>query len=82
MKANISNAGVNSGRVNARIAGHVTGGHWDWRTSLALALAVFVGGQIGSRISVGLDKNKLKKGFGWFLLAIAAMMFARLWLSD
>lgn len=63
-------------------AGHVTSGHWDWRTSLLLAAAVFIGGQIGSRISIGLDKKKLKKGFGWFLLAIAALMFARLWVAS
>ncbi len=63
-------------------AGHVTSGHWDWRASLLLAIAVFAGGQIGSRISVGLDKKKLKKGFGWFLLSIALMMFLRLWLAD
>ena len=62
-------------------AGHVTSGHWDWRASLLLAIAVFAGGQIGSRISVGLDKKKLKKGFGWFLLLIALMMFLRLWLG-
>ena len=62
-------------------AGHVTNGHWDWRTSLVLAVAVFVGGQIGSRVSLGLDKKRLKKGFGWFLLAVAALMFARLWLG-
>jgi len=59
--------------------GHVVNGHWDWRTSLVLAVTVFVGGQIGSRISVVLDTKKLKKGFGWFLLVVAAMMFARLW---
>lgn len=55
-------------------AGHVASGHWDWRTSLILAVAVFIGGQIGSRISVGLDKKKLKKGFGWFLMVIALLM--------
>ncbi len=62
-------------------AGHLASGHWDWRTSLVLAVAVFAGGQIGSRISLGLDKKKLKKGFGWFLLLIASLMIARLWLS-
>ena len=62
-------------------AGHATSGHWDWRASLILAVAVFAGGQIGSRISIGLDKKKLKKGFGWFLLAIAAMMLVRLWIA-
>lgn len=39
---------------------------------------MFAGGQIGSRISVGLDKKKLKKGLGWFLLVIAATMLVRL----
>lgn len=55
-------------------AGHLLNGHWDWRISLILAVAVFVGGQIGSRLTVKLDKAKLKKGFGWFLLVIAATM--------
>ncbi len=55
-------------------AGHLVSGHWDWRMSLVLAAAVFVGGQIGSRLTVRLDKARLKKGFGWFLLAIAAAM--------
>ena len=63
-------------------AGHVVSSHWDWRTSLVLAAAVFIGGQIGSRISIGLDKQKLKRGFGWFLLAIAALMFARVWIGS
>ena len=55
-----------------------------WRRSFGqqsycvnLAVAVFFGGQIGSRISVGLDKKKLKKGFGWFLLVMAVAMFVR-----
>ena len=63
-------------------AGHVTSGHWDWQTSLVLAAAVFAGGQIGSRVSLGLDKKKLKKGFGWFLLIIALTMFLRLWIAS
>lgn len=63
-------------------AGHVASGHWDWKMSLALAVAVFAGGQIGSRISVSLDKDKLKKGFGWFLLVIAALMILRIWIGN
>jgi len=58
-------------------AGHVASGHWDWRTSLILAAAVFVGGQIGARQSVRIDKSKIKKGFGWFLFLIAGLMIAR-----
>jgi uncharacterized protein len=55
-------------------AGHLLNGHWDWRISLILAGAVFVGAQIGSRLTIKLDKARLKKGFGWFLLAIAGTM--------
>ncbi len=63
-------------------AGHVTSGHWDWKLSLALAAAVFAGGQVGSRISVTLDEKKLRKGFGWFLLVIALFMVLRIWIHS
>jgi len=58
-------------------AGHLLRGHWSWRLSLVLAAAVFIGGQIGSRLTVKLDKRKLRVGFGWFLLVIAATMVFR-----
>ncbi len=58
-------------------AGHVASGHWDWRTSLVLAVAVFAGGQIGARKSMSFDKNKIKKGFGWFLFSIALLMIVK-----
>ena len=52
-------------------AGHLLHGHWNLKLSLVLAVAVFLGGQIGSRLTVNLDKRKLKVAFGWFLLVIA-----------
>lgn len=55
-------------------AGHLVRGHWSWRLSLLLAAVVFVGAQIGSRLTVKLDKKRLKVGFGGFLLVIAATM--------
>jgi uncharacterized membrane protein YfcA len=58
-------------------AGHLLSGHWNWRISLILAVVVFVGAQIGSRISVRLDSRRLKKGFGWFLVVIAGTMLFR-----
>jgi hypothetical protein len=61
----------------AGFAGHVANGHWDWRTSVALALAVFLGGQVGSRISIGLEKKRLQKGFGYFLMVVALLMVLR-----
>jgi uncharacterized membrane protein YfcA len=61
----------------AGFSGHVVSGHWDWRLSLLLAGVVFIGGQIGSRISVRLNRQKLKYGFGWFLLCVALLMICR-----
>jgi len=58
-------------------AGHVAAGHWDWRISLILAVAVFIGGRIGARISLGVDRKKMKRAFGGLLFAIAALMLLR-----
>jgi len=54
--------------------GHAVAGHWDWKASVVLAVAVFAGGRVGAHISVRIDKEKLKKVFGWFLLGIACLM--------
>ena len=53
------------------LSGHVLAGHFDYSIVLPLAIAAFVGGQIGSRISVKADKRVLKRIFGMVLLAIA-----------
>lgn len=58
-------------------AGHVAIGHWDARTSIILAVAVVIGAQVGSRLSIAVDPEKLKKAFGWFLLGIAVLMAVR-----
>ncbi|BCX89684.1 conserved hypothetical protein [Methylomarinovum tepidoasis] len=58
-------------------AGHLVAGHWDWHLSLMLALAVFLGGQIGARRALKLDRVRMKRLFGWFLLAIAVVMVVR-----
>jgi uncharacterized membrane protein YfcA len=51
--------------------GHVIHGMWEWEKALPLAIVVFIGARIGSKISVGLDKKMLEKILGWLLLAIA-----------
>ena len=58
----------------AGFGGHWASGHWDWRLSLVLAVAVFAGGQIGSRISIRLNKQKFKRGYGWLLVGVAVLM--------
>ncbi len=56
--------------------GHLAAGHWDWKTSLVLSIAVFLGGQIGARKAIELDQKVLKVAFGWLLIAIATIMAA------
>lgn len=53
------------------LGGHVVAGHCNLSTILPLAIAAFIGGQIGSRLSIKSDKAKLKKVFGFVLMAIA-----------
>ncbi len=63
-------------------AGHLAVGHWDWRTTLLLALPVFLGGQIGARRSLQLKETSLKKIYVWFLFCIAVLMFSRIFWTE
>ncbi len=60
------------------IAGHAMNGHVDWRTGLILAIAAVIGGLLGSRISIKMNKVRLKKWFGVIVLLIAARMLVQL----
>jgi uncharacterized membrane protein YfcA len=51
--------------------GHVLVGHFDWNIVIPLGIVAFIGGQIGSRLSVKTDKEKMKKIFGVLLIVIA-----------
>ena len=55
----------------AGLLGHMSAGGVDWTAALLLAIPVFIGGQIGSRLSVQLNAQQLKKWFGVFVLLIA-----------
>jgi uncharacterized membrane protein YfcA len=55
------------------LTGHLISGMWQWKTAIPLAVIVFIGAQIGSRISVGLNKKTLEKLLGWLLLGVAAV---------
>jgi len=61
----------------AGFAGHVANGHWNWRLSMALAVAVFIGARIGAHYSLTLNRTKLKRTFGSFLIALAGLMVAK-----
>jgi uncharacterized membrane protein YfcA len=55
----------------AGLLGHISVGSIQWANALLLAIPVFIGGQIGSRLSLHLDARHLNKWFGIFILLIA-----------
>jgi uncharacterized membrane protein YfcA len=60
------------------IAGHAVHGQVDWRTGSVLAIAAVIGGLMGSRISLSMNKIRLKKCFGVIVWLIALRMLTQL----
>ncbi|MCK4240284.1 MAG: sulfite exporter TauE/SafE family protein, partial [Candidatus Atribacteria bacterium] len=54
--------------------GHYFAGHFEPKIALVLALVVFAGAQLGSRISIKVDKILLKRIYAIFLFLISAWM--------
>jgi len=57
--------------ATAGLLGHISVGNFNWIVALLLAIPVFIGGQLGSRLSVHLNASQLEKWFGAFILLIA-----------
>jgi uncharacterized membrane protein YfcA len=55
----------------AGLLGHISVGSFNWTAALLLAIPVFIGGQIGSRLSIHMNALHLAKWFGAFVLLIA-----------
>ena len=55
----------------AGLLGHISAGGFNWTAALLLAIPVFIGGQIGSRLSIHLNAQNLEKWFGVFILMVA-----------
>ena len=56
------------------LAGHALHGPVDWRVALLLALAALAGGLLGSRVSLRVDRLRLRRLFGVILLLVAARL--------
>jgi uncharacterized membrane protein YfcA len=57
--------------------GHLAAGHFDWKRALGLIPGIFLGGQIGARTSVKVDKTKTKRFFGYVLAVLAVFLAIR-----
>lgn len=56
------------------LLGHGLAGNFDYALALPLAAAGFLGAQVGSRLSLSVDKHLLKRAFGLLLLGIAVLI--------
>ncbi len=63
----------------AGFVGHAAVGHVNWQLILLISIPVFIGAQIGSRISVHIKTKKLKKLYGWFLLIVAIITLVKIY---
>lgn len=61
----------------AGFLGHLLKGHFDIKTGLLLGCSGFVGGIVGSKISIRLDKELLRKVFGIVILGIGLWMILK-----
>jgi uncharacterized membrane protein YfcA len=60
------------------LLGHAMNGQVDWKVGLLLAGAAVVGGFLGSRISVSMDKSRLRRWFGIVVYMVALRMISQL----
>lgn len=51
----------------------------DMKAAMILAVAFVIGGYLGSKLSLRLDPNKVKLGFGIFMLFVAVRMTISAW---
>ncbi|MBS1694610.1 MAG: sulfite exporter TauE/SafE family protein [Actinobacteria bacterium] len=61
----------------AGFLGHVASDHVDWAVAGAITGAAVIGSLIGGRLSARIDAAVLRTIFGWFVLAMAAVVLAQ-----
>lgn len=61
----------------AGLAGYLSSVAIDWRLAGAVTAAALVGGLIGARSTAKVDPDVLRKGFGWFVLAMSSVILAQ-----
>lgn len=60
------------------LAGHLVHTSIDWKIALVLIVAVFIGGKIGSKISMGFSEKTVNKVASYIYIALALLMFSQI----
>jgi uncharacterized protein len=61
----------------AGLAGHLTGTPIDWRLATLATAAAVMGGLVGGRLTPLVEPDALRRGFGWFVLAMSSLILAK-----
>jgi uncharacterized membrane protein YfcA len=60
----------------AGLAGHLAGTPIDWRLAGLVTGAAVMGGLVGGRLTAMVEPDTLRRGFGWFVLAMSSLILA------
>lgn len=61
----------------AGLGGYLASVQIDWAVAGMVTMAAVVGGLVGARLTAMIDPDKLRKGFGWFVLIMAAVILGQ-----
>lgn len=61
----------------AGLAGYLAVVHIDWAVAGAVTAAALIGGLIGARLTALVNPDALRKGFGWFVLAMSSVILGQ-----
>lgn len=61
----------------AGLAGYLTSVHINWTLALAVTTAAVIGALLGARLTAMVNPDTLRKGFGWFVLAMSSVILAQ-----
>ncbi|WNG87568.1 sulfite exporter TauE/SafE family protein [Mycobacterium sp. ITM-2016-00317] len=61
----------------AGLGGYLSSVQINWTVALAVTAAAVVGALVGARLTAKADPDALRKGFGWFVLAMASVILAQ-----
>lgn len=61
----------------AGLAGYLSSVHIDWPLAAAITLAAVIGSLIGARLVRFVPADTLRRGFGWFVLAMGGFVLAQ-----
>ncbi|ULE33412.1 sulfite exporter TauE/SafE family protein [Mycobacterium sp. IDR2000157661] len=61
----------------AGLAGYLSSVQINWALAGAVTAAALVGGLVGARLTTRVNPDALRKGFGWFVLAMSSVILAQ-----